>query len=100
MNLGPNGGDVREASVSISKVVAVGLWSVVGLFITAAWVAWAAGAGGPAVLLGLTGCATSAAAATCTIRCYAVCLSRLVRLTAVGSPVPQAPRPRVTSVSG
>ena len=88
---------MHEASVPIGQVLTVTLWAVVGVFIAAAWITWAGGAGRVAVLLGLTGCATSAAAATCTIRCYAVCVAELVRLTAAG--VPQVPRPRVKSMS-
>lgn len=63
-------------------IVAACIWAWVVLLLCAAWASWLLG--GPhnlPILLGLTACASSAAAATAHIRCYSVRLCTLIRVT-------------------
>lgn len=75
---------MNDELISRTAVVASILWAVVALLILAAWGAFAAHGFGPcpgAMMLGLSGCALSAAAATLHIKTYALRACNLIRAT-------------------
>ena len=82
---------MNEPVVPISRLATVAAWTATALLIMNAWLAYALGASDLSDLLGFSGCAMSAVAATCSIRCFASKLSRLVRL-ATGMPPLESPR--------
>lgn len=71
-----------DRTISTGAIITGCLWVGVILLLLAAWLTWAGG--GPEslpVLLGLTACSTSAAAATAQVRCYAVRLCAVIKIT-------------------
>lgn len=66
--------------VNMGELVKWGLSTTVALLMAAAWIAWFAGTESAWMMLGLTACATSAAAAVAHVRCYAVRICDLVRV--------------------
>ena len=70
---------MRDGHISISKVITLALWTWMVVLIVLAWVAFADGLGRVPFLLGLTGCASSAVAATAQIRCYTLEVCRIMR---------------------
>ena len=73
---------MHDNAIPISRVVTGALWTWVLLLLTAAWIVWGvAGQHGAGVMLGLTACASSAAAATAQIRCYTLRVCALLRVT-------------------
>lgn len=66
-------------------------WSLTFALIAGAWATWAFDLGSLWLLLGLTGCAMSAVAATMSVRGYATRITRLIRL-ANGLPPAQPSR--------
>lgn len=70
---------MHDSSISVSKVITAALWAWVVMVLLAAWTAWLFGHHELAAMLGLTACASSAAAATAHIRCYMVRTCGLLR---------------------
>lgn len=71
---------MHDSSISASKVVTAALWAwVAGLFI-GAWVTWAVSDHDVWMMLALTGCASSALAATAHIRSFSLQICALVRV--------------------
>ena len=83
---------MQDPAVPIFRLVTPAAWVSTLSLLACAWVAFVFRHDDLAALLGLTGCASSAVAATFTIRCYAVHLERLIR--AAGG-LPSLERPRV-----
>lgn len=73
---------MQERQITLGKLVTIGLWTGVVALIGAGWLAHLGANDTLAQMLGLTACATSAAAAACQVRCYVMRLARLVRATA------------------
>lgn len=69
-----------DRQIPMSRFWAASGWTAVAALLASAWLAWVMYDSDIAVLLGLTACATSAAAAVATIRCYAIRVARLIRL--------------------
>ncbi|GAB3776615.1 hypothetical protein GCM10027600_42640 [Nocardioides ginsengisegetis] len=74
--------NVNEGSVPLGKLAKWGLTALVAAFMGSAWAAWLLGTESAWMMLGLTGCVASAAAAVAHVRCYAVQTCRLVRMNA------------------
>lgn len=69
-------------AISMGTVVTGCLWAWVAALLLASWGTWLLSDHTTLpILLGLTACASSAAAATAQVRCYAVRLCRVVRVT-------------------
>lgn len=74
---------VEEHYVSTSRVLALTTWGCTAFLVATAWIAWLVfDQSTLAALLCMTGGSMSAAAAVMTIRCYAIRLGRLIRVTA------------------
>ena len=87
-----------DSTVSISRVVSGILWAIV---ISLGVAAWSLGIGGLwhwSILVGLTGCGMSAAAATANIRCYALRLCAHIKAIRAGATVPTPRLPDDDSV--
>ena len=71
-----------DRTISTGAIITGCLWAWVILLLLAAWLTWGAGSpGNLPILLGLTACASSAAAATAQIRCYAVRMCAVIKIT-------------------
>jgi len=68
-----------DGTVSMTKVVMAAMWTLVVALGLTSWGLGIAGEWNWAFLVGLTGCATSAAAAVAHIRCYALRVCALVK---------------------
>ena len=75
---------MNEPSVPLGKIIVIALWSLVASLIACGWIAWALHAHDLAAMLGLTGCASSAAAATAHIRRYASRICFIIRTLGMG----------------
>lgn len=73
---------MHDNSIPTSRVITGALWTWVILVLLAAWIVFAVGYHELAAMLGLTACASSAAAATAQIRCYTLRVCALLRVTA------------------
>ena len=74
---------MRDSSISTSKLVTALLWAWVTLLFAAAWLVWALDRDSDLwMMLALTGCVSSAMAATSQIRCYSLRICGLLRATA------------------
>lgn len=70
---------MQDSKVSSAAVISWILWAAVITAMGAAWIVWIVGFWHAAVMLGLLGCATSAAAATAHIRRYSIRVCALIR---------------------
>lgn len=81
---------IDNRNVSLTCVALICLWASTAALLAAAWiVGWSTDWSGTAYMLGLSGCALSAVAATAHVRSYAVQVCRLIR-AASGLEVPAA----------
>ena len=81
---------MNDPTISLSRIVTSSAWSITAGLIGGAWATYFVGDDGVTQLLGYTGCGMSAVAATLNVRCYAMRLSRLVRVT---NGLTDSPRP-------
>ena len=72
---------MQDTFTVTSRLVVTVLWTVVALLLLAAWVVWIEGGTLGAVLVGLTACVVSAAAATAHVRSYASRICDLISAT-------------------
>jgi len=72
---------MQDSSIPTSRLITAALWAIVAIIMGTAWLLVGLGHRTAANMLGLTGCATSAAAAVSSIRCYTLRICALLRAT-------------------
>ena len=78
---------MNEPAVPVSRLVTVSAWTVTASCVIAAWVAFIISDEHLMQILGFSGCAMSAVAATCSIRCCANRIARMIRAGGTLRPV-------------
>lgn len=71
-----------EPEVSLGKIVSFGLWTLALAMLLAAWLVWALASHEFGEMMAFTACVVTGGAATASMRCYSVRLSRIIRGTA------------------
>lgn len=85
---------MHDSQVSASKVITAALWTWVGAVMVAAWIVWLNDLHELAVMFGFTACASSAVAATSSVRCYSLRVCGFLRMIhGLDGQPPSGPRP-------